>query len=102
MSAGSCSLGSFRWRNPVRRNGTMLALGCLHCEKYRDRCGSPPQQRLLWKRCTMNGEIPLVGAQALLSGAPRDGSNVWPLPFGPCSFAQINPGLAVADLKPIG
>jgi hypothetical protein len=47
-------------------------------------------------------KIPLAGAQALPSGAPRDGSNVWPLPFGPCSFAQINPGLAVADLKPIG
>jgi hypothetical protein len=80
----------------------MLALGSLHCEQYQDRCASPPQQRLLWKRCNMNGEIPLVGAQALPSGAPRDGSNVWPLPFPALILAQINPGLAVADLRPIG
>ena len=49
----------------------------------------------------MNCDIPLAGAQALPSGAPRDGSNV-AVAFPALILAQINPGLAVADLKPIG
>jgi hypothetical protein len=80
----------------------MLALSCLHCEQYQDRCASPPQQRFLWKRCNMNCEIPLAGAQALPSGAPRDGLKRLAVAFPALILAQINPGLAVADLRPIG
>jgi hypothetical protein len=80
----------------------MLALGCLHCEQYQDRCASPPQQRLLWKRCNMNGEIPLAGAQALPSGVPPRRLKRLAVAVPGLLIAQINPGLAVADLKPIG
>jgi len=47
-------------------------------------------------------EKPTVGAQALPSGAPRDGLKRLAVAFPALILAQINPGLAVADLRPIG
>jgi hypothetical protein len=49
----------------------------------------------------MIDEKPLVGAQALPSGAP-DAAQTSGRCLSGLLIAQINPGLAVADLKPIG
>ena len=79
----------------------MLALGCLHCEQYQDRCASPPQQRLLWKRCNMNGESRWLAPKRYLLAHPTRLKRL-AVAVPALLLAQINSGLAVADLKPIG